>query len=87
MPEYHGHLRGRYGHLHRVAGNAQHLHSEWGQEVFRSTALGTGWDGRSQGALASDGTYFWVVRYAEREGDAQSEPRERRGHLTLLGRP
>lgn len=63
------------------------IRNRWGQEVFRSMRVGTGWDGRVEGAFAPDGTYYWAVRYTERRNDGTSSPQESSGHLTLLGRP
>lgn len=61
------------------------IHNRWGQEVFRSQSVGNGWDGRSQGTPAPNGTYFWVVNYGDIQEDGRSINRELSGHVTLLG--
>lgn len=37
--------------------------NRWGSEVYFSSALNVGWDGRSQNSEVPDGTYFWIVEY------------------------
>ena len=61
------------------------IRNRWGQLVFRSQSVGTGWDGRAQGSPVPDGTYFWVVQYGDRQENGRTVDRELSGHLTLLG--
>ncbi|MCB0766634.1 MAG: gliding motility-associated C-terminal domain-containing protein [Flavobacteriales bacterium] len=63
------------------------IRNRWGQVIFRSTNVNTGWDGRIQGEWAADGTYYWTVRYSDRLNDGRLKQQDRAGHLTLLGRP
>jgi gliding motility-associated-like protein len=53
------------------------IYDRWGIEVFTTTDMRTGWDGRIGGASASEGTYFWVL---EEQGSGVSL----RGTLLLL---
>lgn len=62
------------------------IRNRWGQVVFRSQSVGTGWDGRAQGSTVPDGTYFWVVQYGDRQENGRTVNREVSGHVTLLGR-
>jgi len=61
------------------------IRNRWGQVVFRSESVNTGWDGRAQGGMVPDGTYFWVVRYGDIQDDGRTIERELSGHVTLLG--
>lgn len=37
------------------------VYNRWGQLVFRTTAIGKGWDGRINGSLQNSGTYVWMA--------------------------
>lgn len=37
------------------------VYNRWGQLVFRTTAIGRGWDGRVNGSLQNSGTYVWMA--------------------------
>lgn len=39
------------------------IFNRWGEEVFSTDNLISGWNGSYKGKICSDGTYFWVVRY------------------------
>jgi len=60
------------------------VHNRWGQLVHSSKDPNRGWDGRNEGNLASDGTYFWIVRFQERSIDGAIAQRVETGHVTLL---
>ena len=60
------------------------IRNRWGQVVFRSTSVGTGWDGRIQGNHAPAGTYYWTVRYVDRLADGRKREQDQAGHLTLF---
>lgn len=56
------------------------IFNRWGQEVFVTTKVTSGWNGKIEGALAPEGTYYWVG-----EGhSAVGVPPVRTGHVTLL---
>ncbi|MBL7940552.1 MAG: gliding motility-associated C-terminal domain-containing protein [Flavobacteriales bacterium] len=61
------------------------IRNRWGQVVFRSQSIHTGWDGRAQGGPAPDGTYFWVVLYSDLQDNGRSVSKELSGSVTLLG--
>jgi len=48
--------------------------NRWGQKVFSTTALASGWDGSG----VPDGTYYYIVTPSGAEGEARS------GHVTLV---
>ena len=52
----------------------------WGQEVFRTTTIAQGWDGRINGNLAPLGVYTYYIKYRSIE----DVPIEERGTFTLL---
>ncbi len=37
------------------------IYNRWGQLVFSTTALATGWDGRAEGGDVPEGTYYYIV--------------------------
>lgn len=57
------------------------IYNRWGELIFESFDLGTGWDGIYKGEAVQDGTYIWKVEFATRNG---SENLTRTGHLNLL---
>ncbi|MBK6628648.1 MAG: gliding motility-associated C-terminal domain-containing protein [Flavobacteriales bacterium] len=57
------------------------VYDRWGTEVFRSTSLAVTWDGNNPDRKASEGTYFYVIRYTPSCDDTL---RELRGHVTVL---
>ncbi len=54
--------------------------NRWGQEVYFSTSLETGWDGTFGGEKAEMGVYFWEVNYVDRFGKASFL----KGDVTLI---
>ena len=52
----------------------------WGQEVFRTTTIAEGWDGKIGGKDAGMGVYTYYVKYRSIE----DVPIEERGNFTLL---
>lgn len=53
------------------------IYNRWGQLVFTTNALATGWDGRVNGIPAPDGTYYYILHTAP-------DDRSHTGHITLL---
>src|SRR6202012_1997711 len=39
------------------------IFNRWGQRVFESSALGSGWDGRLPGSPQPPGLYAWICAY------------------------
>jgi len=44
------------------------VYNRWGQEVFFSANLETGWDGTYKNTKADIGTYFWEISFTDRFG-------------------
>lgn len=42
------------------------IYNRWGQSVFRSNAVGIGWDGTVAGEPAAEGTYYFEVDFNDR---------------------
>jgi gliding motility-associated-like protein len=42
--------------------------NRWGQDVYVSESLETGWNGTLNGVMAEMGVYYWVIRYVDRFG-------------------
>lgn len=54
--------------------------NRWGQQVFYTTRVGEGWDGRFMGQNSDVGTYFWVLSVTNRFGEEEMQ----KGDVTLL---
>ncbi len=54
--------------------------NRWGQEVYRSTDPGQGWDGNFKGSQAQTGVYAYVITYK----NIYNESKIVKGNLTLL---
>jgi len=52
----------------------------WGKQVYKNSDLKMGWDGKSDGRDCENGTYFWIVKYQDGEGNAKTE----KGFVSLL---
>lgn len=48
-------------------GYSFNLYNRWGQKVFSTTDINTGWNGMHQASLADLGTYHWYIRYRNEE--------------------
>lgn len=57
------------------------IFDRWGQEIFSTTSIGTGWDGTVNGAEPKTDVYAWRVRV---RSDVDSMMREYAGHVTVL---
>ncbi len=55
------------------------IYNRWGQEVFSSTELDTGWNGRRDNDRAPSEVYLYFARYI-----TQGETFELEGHVTLV---
>lgn len=60
------------------------VRNRWGQVVFSSKNVNSGWNGRVEGGPAPDGTYFWTARYALRNDTGALSEHKESGHVTLL---
>ncbi len=59
-----------------------HVFNRWGRELHQSNGTTISWDGKTpNGSNASDGVYFWIVRYR----DLYGRESEKSGVLHLFG--
>ncbi len=56
------------------------IFNRWGEEVFFTTSLETGWDGTCHNKTADIGTYYWDISYKDRFGKDGSM----KGDVTLV---
>ena len=56
------------------------IFNRWGELVFQTNDVYTGWDGRADGIPLKEGVYIWVIEIK----DGAENFLERRGHVTLL---
>ncbi|MBK7129047.1 MAG: gliding motility-associated C-terminal domain-containing protein [Crocinitomicaceae bacterium] len=54
--------------------------NRWGQTLYVTEDLISGWDGSDNGSPYSDGTYFWLIHYT----DANNERKSAYGIFSLL---
>ena len=56
------------------------IFNQWGEIVFESFSLSTGWDGKMQNQNVQNGTYVYVLDYVDGEGVR----RKLSGHVTVI---
>jgi gliding motility-associated-like protein len=56
------------------------IYNRWGQKIIETNNILTGWDGKYNGQVCTNGTYFWNVRY----NTNTNESKVLRGFLTLI---
>ena len=56
------------------------IFDRWGQEIFKTKEVGTGWDGKAAGKPCEFGVYVYLLRYKTSRG----EYLEHKGTVTLL---
>lgn len=44
------------------------IYNRWGEKIFTSDDVKSGWDGNSDNFAMQDGTYFWLVTYTSTNG-------------------
>lgn len=57
------------------------IYDRWGELVFQSNDIHTGWDGTYNGKLMKEGTYTWTLDFGHNDTD---ERFIRQGHVNLL---
>jgi gliding motility-associated-like protein len=57
------------------------IYNRWGEIVFESNDIYSGWDGTYKGLKCPDGIYTWVMQYSLDDSDGREEIT---GHLNLL---
>ncbi len=56
------------------------IFDRWGKQVFYTEHIDKPWDGTNKGQLVETGTYVWVLKYKDLEGNDQVE----KGDVTVL---
>ncbi|MCW3104983.1 MAG: hypothetical protein JWO09_3423 [Bacteroidetes bacterium] len=56
------------------------IFDRWGNKIAETNNLQIEWDGTIKGRMASDGVYFWIISYTDKNGKSD----ELRGFVTLL---
>ena len=56
------------------------IYDRWGQLLFSSTRIETGWDGKVKGELVKEGSYVYRIRFADMVGQVF----EKLGSVVLL---
>jgi len=56
------------------------IFNRWGELIFVSNDVYTGWDGRAEGIPLKEGVYIWVIEIKDGVGNFI----EKKGHVTLL---
>ena len=62
-------FRARFGE--NIVKYSLEIYNRWGQKIFSTINLSSGWDGKLSGVLQPNGSYVWVIRYK-----ALSDPKE-----------
>ncbi len=56
------------------------IFNRWGELIFVTNDVHTGWEGRADGVPLKEGVYVWMIEIKDGSGNFM----ERRGHVTLL---
>jgi len=56
------------------------IYNRWGEQVYLTNDINKGWDGTVDGEDAATGSYVYMIRY--RDGDG--EEKRRKGSVTLI---
>ncbi|MBE0655823.1 MAG: gliding motility-associated C-terminal domain-containing protein, partial [Bacteroidales bacterium] len=56
--------------------------NRWGEKVWESSDFSSGWDGKNNGCLVANGTYFWILEVWYGKKDIK---KVYKGSLTVLG--
>ena len=57
------------------------IYNRWGELVFQTTDISTGWDGRFIGEKVQDGTLTWVINFKDKLSDKKYTYK---GHLNII---
>ncbi len=58
-----------------------YIYDRWGNELFHTTDINEGWNGKYKGNLCPEGVYSWLIFYKEIDN---TEKQKKYGHITLL---
>ena len=56
------------------------IFNQWGQLIFQSTALATGWDGKHKGVLQPVGVYAYTLKVTRQDGTVVAK----KGSINLI---
>ena len=56
------------------------IYNRWGRKLFETNNIFTGWDGKYNGKVCSDGTYFWIIEFTS----ISNQSKTLNGSLTLI---
>ncbi|MBI5219297.1 MAG: gliding motility-associated C-terminal domain-containing protein, partial [Bacteroidia bacterium] len=62
-----------YGHGINPAGFILYIYDRWGELMYKSENIETGWDGRYGGKKVKSGTYTWLVNFKYLSGVQQTK--------------
>jgi hypothetical protein len=57
------------------------IFNRWGEKVYESNQVGSGWDGIYKGSLQNPGVYTWQLTYGF---FGESQLKIRKGSVTLI---
>jgi gliding motility-associated-like protein len=57
------------------------IYNRWGELIFESKDIATGWDGTYRGTMVQAGLYTWVIRFKDDDND---EKYEFKGHVNMM---
>ena len=60
------------------------IFNRWGQMLFETTDINAGWNGKVNGVLSPQGTYFYLVRFTTLCIYGLEGSGVRKGSVTLL---
>ncbi len=58
-----------------------YVFDRWGQEIYSTTDINKGWDGKFEGKLCQEGVYSWLIYYKSVDSTVR---KKKFGHVTLL---
>jgi len=61
-----------------------YIYNRWGEMIFETSDINTGWNGKINGNDAPSAVYYWLIRYNENRSSAQNIEKEIHGSVTLL---
>ena len=58
--------------IDQVQNTSISIFNRWGERVYESVNLNTGWDGTFNGKLLPHATYFWIITYESTSGEEET---------------
>jgi gliding motility-associated-like protein len=57
------------------------IYNRWGQKIFTTNKVGTGWDGTINGVVQDSGIYLWILSVTDKEKNSTIE---KKGNFALI---